>query len=134
MARKSRKSYQQRRDALGRAQRISYLLDYSIRLPLVGIRIGLDGLVGLIPGVGDAIGGLAAFYMIILADRAGYSSSTKLKMALIAFADFAIGLVPIVGDIADFFFKGHRHLARVMANELESDATSISSTEHAVYV
>lgn len=126
-------NYRIRYEAMVRAQRISHAFDHSIKLPVIGFRIGLDGLLGLIPGVGDLIGGAAAFFMVATAWRAGYSTGTVAKMAAVGFLDMLIGVVPLVGDLADFVFKGHRRMARIMEAELDREATSLSVQDQVVF-
>lgn len=93
--------------ALQELDYLAWLLDESIRLP-GGFRIGLDGIVGLIPGVGDATGFLISFWLVIKARRAGASRAVQLKMLGNVMIEFVVGAVPVLGDIFDFWFKANR--------------------------
>lgn len=85
-------------------ERIAWLMDRSV--PLGGrYSIGLDGLIGLIPGVGDIIGGLIGAIVIVQAHRAGLPRATVLRMVANVAIDAAVGSVPILGDLFDFVFK-----------------------------
>lgn len=89
-----------------RLNRIAYLMDKSIPLP-GGLRIGLDGLIGLIPGVGDALTSTVSGWIIFQARRAGAPMSLILRMLLNVFVDFLFGLIPLAGDLFDFAFKAN---------------------------
>lgn len=86
---------------------LARLLDSSIPLP-GGFRIGLDGLIGLIPGVGDAIGASLSGYIILRAAQLGASWPTLLRMTGNVLVDGLIGLIPILGDIFDFAWKANQ--------------------------
>ena len=94
-----------------RIARYAHLLDSSIRLP-GGYRIGLDGIVGLVPGVGDLAGVAASAYLVVLARRSGVSSSVQLLMTYNIAIEMLLGAIPIVGDVFDFVWKANeRNLA-----------------------
>jgi len=107
---------QPRRDfraAVARARfaRYAHLLDSSIRLP-GGYRIGLDGVVGLIPGIGDLAGVAASSYLVVLAARSGVSTSVLMLMIYNIAAEMLLGAIPVVGDVFDFMWKANeRNLA-----------------------
>ncbi|UYG04719.1 DUF4112 domain-containing protein [Halomonas sp. LR3S48] len=100
-------------EARKRVQRLARLMDSSIRLP-GGFRIGVDGLVGLVPGVGDLATAGVAFYIIVQAARAGVPTRVLTRMALNVGLDAVIGTVPLVGDVFDFAFKANLRNARLM--------------------
>lgn len=91
-------------------ENIAWLMDRSI--PIGGFRIGLDPVLGLIPGVGDAVSALISTTLIVQAFRAGVPKSTVLRMMVNVGLDAAIGVIPFVGDVFDFAFKANsRNLA-----------------------
>lgn len=96
------------------AQRLGWFLDNSIRLP-GGFRIGVDGLLGLIPGVGDAIGGLLSGMIIYHAHQKGVPLLIKLRMLINILIDSSLGAIPIIGDIFDFVWKSNQRNADLMA-------------------
>lgn len=104
---------------LRRVDRLARLLDEAITVPGVGWRFGLDGLIGLVPGVGDAAGALLSGYVVKLAGDLGCRRATVARMAGIASLDFALGLVPVLGDVADFFFKANSRNVKLMRADLE---------------
>lgn len=95
----------------GKASQLSWLLDSSIRLP-GGFRIGLDGLIGLIPGVGDVVGGALSAWVFYQANKQGAPKSIQLRMIFNILIDTLLGAIPVVGDLFDFMWKANnRNLA-----------------------
>lgn len=88
--------------------RYAWWLDECIRIPGTGWRIGLDGLVGLIPGVGDVAATAAGLALIARARRLGASGQIQRKMLVNLGIDFVVGLVPLAGDLFDFAWKANR--------------------------
>ena len=113
---------------LRRLQTLSRLLDSSIPLP-GGYRIGLDGLLGLIPGFGDIAGGIASSYIIIEAARLGASTSTLLHMVFNVLLESIIGLIPFLGDLFDFVWKANEKNTALMEKQLNTPQ-SRNSPEH----
>ena len=92
---------------VARLRSLSYLLDSSVRLPLLGTRIGLDPIIGLIPGFGDALTLLPAGYIVFEAYRLGVPRRVVARMALNIGVETLFGAVPILGDIFDATFKAN---------------------------
>lgn len=86
---------------------LARLLDNAIPLP-GGYRIGLDGLIGLVPGIGDAVGASLSAYIILRAAQLGVSWTTLLRMAGNVLVDGFVGLIPILGDVFDFAWKANQ--------------------------
>jgi hypothetical protein len=101
----------ERADPVRRLRALAWLLDESIPLP-GGYRIGLDPLIGLVPGFGDAITAILAAAIVDQARRSGAPASVLLRMIGNLLADAAVGSVPILGDLFDAAFKANiRNLA-----------------------
>lgn len=94
-------------ERIRRLRSIARLLDESIPLP-GGYRIGLDPIIGLIPGLGDAIGALFALFVIVEARRLGASMSVLARMIGNVLLDAAVGSIPIVGDLFDAAYKANK--------------------------
>ena len=91
------------------------LWDEAIRLPIIG-RVGLDAVVGLVPGIGDIAGGLMAGYGLVIAARLRAPATILLRMLLNIAVDTLGGVVPLVGDIFDSQWKANtRNLALLEA-------------------
>ena len=98
-------------ERLRRLRSLAWLLDNSIPLP-GGMRIGLDAIIGLIPGIGDAIGALVSAYLINEARTLGAPRSVLLRMSGNVLIETLIGAIPFAGDIFDAAFKANmRNLA-----------------------
>lgn len=99
--------------------RFAHWLDAGFRIPGTNVRFGLDPILGLIPGGGDAAGAVLAGWIVIEAVRLGASRATLLRIAGNVALDAAVGAVPFIGDIFDFAWKANlrnvalleRHLA-----------------------
>lgn len=89
-------------------ERLGWLLDDLFRVPILGWRFGLDALVGLIPGIGDTGTALASFYILASAVRHGVPKITLLRMGLNIGFDYLLGALPLVGDVADVFWKSNQ--------------------------
>lgn len=92
---------------LERARGLARLLDRAVSVPGTRIGFGLDGLLGLIPGVGDAAGGALSLYVLYLAHRAGAPGSVLVRMAGNVALDTVVGGVPLLGDLFDLGFKAN---------------------------
>lgn len=84
------------------------LLDDGFRIPIIGYRVGLEPLLGLIPFVGDVSGFALSGYLIFRAHRLGAPRNLISKMVVNALIDTAIGSIPVLGDIFDFVWKANR--------------------------
>lgn len=87
---------------------LSWLLDDLFRIPGLGWRVGLDALVGLIPGVGDTATTVASLYVLASAVRYRVPKVTLLRMGLNLGIDYALGSVPLVGDVFDAWWKSNQ--------------------------
>ena len=82
-------------------------MDAQFVVPIIGRRFGLDGLLGLVPGVGDAATGAISLYVVWEARRMGAPSWLITRMLANVAMDVAGGLVPLVGDVFDLVFKAN---------------------------
>jgi hypothetical protein len=97
----------ERQRELARLARLAHTLDARFRIPLTGFRVGVDGLIGLIPGIGDTVSALPSAYMIVRGHQLGARKRTLGRMAVNTGIDYVIGSVPLVGDLFDIGFKGN---------------------------
>ena len=90
---------------------LGWLMDDLFRIPVVGWRFGLDALIGLIPGFGDTATSLVSFYILVAGVRYRVPKITLLRMGLNIALDYVLGSVPLVGDLADAWWKSnHKNL------------------------
>ena len=73
-----------------------------------GYSIGLDPIIGLIPGIGDLIGTAISGFIVYHAHRAGAPKPTVLRMMVNVGVDSAVGAIPFLGDVFDFAFKSNQ--------------------------
>jgi len=92
---------------------LARLLDSAITLP-GGFRIGLDGIIGLIPGIGDAITALLSLIILQEAYKRRVPKMVLVRMGLNIVIDTLIGTIPIVGDLFDFFWKANVKNAQLL--------------------
>ena len=99
-------------------ERLAYVMDRSIRIG--DYSIGLDGLIGLVPGIGDFVGALISLYVVATAVRLGYPRVTIARMLVNIGVDAVVGSVPVAGDLFDFAFKAtSRNVALMKAHIAE---------------
>lgn len=93
--------------SLQRLEKLGQLLDSALPIPGTRFRIGLDGILGFIPGIGDAAGAAMSAYLIFEAARLGLPVTTLLRMTGNVAIETVIGAVPIVGDLFDIAWKAN---------------------------
>lgn len=102
---------------LGHLRQLARMLDSAIPLP-GGFRIGLDGIIGLVPGIGDAIGASLSTYIVIRAAQMGASTLLLIRMMLNILLETLVGVVPIIGDLFDFAWKANDKNIRLLESQL----------------
>lgn len=93
---------------------LAWLLDSSIKIPGTSWKIGLDGILGLIPGVGDLAAGGLSTYILYQAVKLKVPKAVLARMALNVLLESVIGVIPIVGDLFDFIFKANQRNVNLM--------------------
>jgi hypothetical protein len=93
--------------SIQRLRKLSRLLDNAIAIPGTTFRIGLDPIIGLIPGAGDFVGTALSAYIVIEAARLGLPRATLGKMVFNILLESLVGAVPVVGDWFDFVWKAN---------------------------
>ena len=102
------------RASTDRLRDLARLLDEAIRIPGTNIRVGLDALLGLLPGGGDVAGGLLSGFIILQAARAGAPASVLARMLGNVLIDVGIGAVPILGDLFDVAWRANTMNVRLL--------------------
>ncbi|WP_435318291.1 DUF4112 domain-containing protein [Haloarchaeobius sp. TZWSO28] len=105
--------------AVRRTELVADLLDDAFRVPGTNIRIGLDPLVGLVPGVGDAASAAVSLYIVAEAYRAGVPKLTLVRMLGNVGVDAGVGAIPVVGDAFDAMWKGNKRNVELLRKSLE---------------
>lgn len=98
---------------------VAALLDDIFRIPGTQIRFGLDALIGWVPGVGDAMTGVASFLIVFASWRRGAKAVTLVRMIANVLLETAIGAVPVAGDVFHVIWKANRRNYRLLMREKE---------------
>jgi hypothetical protein len=113
---------------MDRLRGIATVLDDAVRVPGTNIRFGLDALLGLVPGAGDAVTGVVAAYAIVLAARLGAPPVVIARMTMNVLVDVATGTIPVLGDIFDVGWKSNRKNVQLLERyQLEPQKVSAAS-------
>jgi hypothetical protein len=95
------------------------VLESAILIPGIRRRIGLDAVLGLLPGVGDAMAGAMGLYLVWEARNLGASRFTLARMVGNVLIDTLLGSVPVAGDIFDLFFRSNTRNLKLIRRQLE---------------
>lgn len=95
------------------------LLDNRFRIPGTQYRFGLDGIVGLVPYVGDLLTILVGGVMVIIMYRKGASGKLTFRMIMNLLLDAVMGTIPFIGDIFDFSYRSHARNVNLMIEHYE---------------
>jgi hypothetical protein len=103
---------------------IAALLDDMFRIPGTQIRFGLDALIGWIPGIGDAMAGIASFLIVFAAWRRGVQAVTLVRMIANVLLETTLGAIPVAGDVFHIFWKANRRNYRLLIREKEQPGSN----------
>jgi hypothetical protein len=120
------------RDAERRIGRMSRLLDDLVPIPGTSHRVGLDPVIGLIPGAGDLVSAIAGGWIILEAVRFGIPGVVLLRMAWNTAVDLVVGAIPILGDVFDVAFRSNRRNLELFRRHALDPAAS--TAEHWSFV
>ena len=118
----------QRLKTLKRIRRLSRLMDTAIGIPGTKFRIGLDPIIGLVPGAGDLVSTAFSAYIILLAARFKLPRPALQKMVFNVALESVVGAVPLAGDIFDAYYKSNIRNLEILENHLtETDSVEVPS-------
>jgi Domain of unknown function (DUF4112) len=117
-----------RDNAVRRLDTLSYVLDNSIPLPGTNRRFGLDAVIGLVPGFGDAAGSLMSAYIVVQAARLGAPASSLVRMLLNVGIEAVVGAIPFAGDLFDAWFKANARNVTLLRKELDRPGSTRKSS------
>ena len=95
------------RDRLGLARFLADLLDQRFTIPGTSIRIGLDPIVSLIPGIGDLLANLTGSFIIVIAAQLGVPKIVLTRMGINVAINTLLGAVPIFGDVISIWYRSN---------------------------
>ena len=113
--------------ALSRLQFVANLLDSAFRVPGTKQRIGIDAIIGLVPGIGDVVTTVLSTYIIWEAKNLGVSKLALGRMLTNLGIHAAIGSIPIIGDMFDAFFRVNQRNMRILRAQLGVKASRASA-------
>jgi hypothetical protein len=111
-----------------RLSRVAWLLDSSIPLPFIKFRVGLDALLGLIPGIGDLLGVVMSSFIVREAARLGAPPALLTRMAFNVALEGIVGLVPLLGDLFDAAWKANKRNVALLEAHLEDSRRTARSS------
>lgn len=103
---------------LARINKLADLLDSKFVIPGTHIRFGWDGIIGLIPVIGDTLTLLPQLYLLYEAWRTKVGVWTIIRMLANVLIDWLVGAIPVVGDLFDVAFKSNLRNARLVAQRI----------------
>jgi hypothetical protein len=123
-------------EALARVALVAKLLDSAFLIPGTNRRVGFDALIGLLPGVGDAVSALLGSYIIWEAKQLGLPKWKIARMIGNTAVDTALGAIPFAGDVFDLFFKSNQRNLKILQEHIgrkhgprEIDGTAVRIDE-----
>jgi len=96
------------------AELLAKILDTTVRIPGTPFYVGLDPLLGLIPGIGDILANLIGTLILILAARLHVPQIVVARMSLNLLINGAVGAIPIAGDLFSIWFRSHARNADLL--------------------
>jgi len=110
---------------LARLRRFAFWLDAGIGVPGTSLRVGLDPVLGLVPGLGDAAGALLSAWILIEGIRLGASGATLGRMAANIAIDALVGAVPLLGDVFDIVWKANLKNVELLEHHMTDAAAAV---------
>jgi len=105
------------------ARALARVLDSAVGIPGTKLRVGLDAILGLIPGGGDVAAAALSGYIVLTAARRGVPRAVLGRMLLNVLVDTAVGSIPVLGDLFDVAFKSNvRNVELLERHELQPTA------------
>lgn len=108
-----------RGDAVRRMELMAKVLDNAFLIPGTNQRVGIDAIIGLIPGLGDVATTLLSSYVIWEARNLGVSRVAIWRMLTNLGIHATVGAIPILGDVFDAFFRVNQRNMRIVRAQLE---------------
>ncbi len=116
---------------LARLRKLAWRMDALFHIPGTKFTVGLDNIVGLIPVVGDALTALPSLWMINRARKLGASPGTLAYMIFNTVLDFAIGGIPVLGDVFDVIYNANIRNYMALERNLNKNAARAKSVQTA---
>jgi hypothetical protein len=95
-------------------------MDSAFEIPGTRIRFGLDAILGLFPGLGDALTAIVSFSILRAAHQAGVARLTMMRMGVNVMLDWIVGSIPLAGDAFDVYWKSNQRNLALLQRHLDS--------------
>jgi hypothetical protein len=106
---------------------VSEIMDSKFEGPM-GIRFGLDGILGFVPFIGDIITSLVSFSIVVVAAQLGATPATLIRMAMNIFFENLIDMIPVLGSLFDFWWQSNNRNIRILEQHLANpEKASVAS-------
>ena len=115
-------------------RRLAHALDELFTVPGTDYRIGLDPLIGLVPGVGDVPTSVASAYIVAQAAALGVPRATLARMLLVVAVDSVVGSLPIVGDLFDAVWKANSRNLALLESRVDDPASGAVDRRYVLVV
>lgn len=116
-----------RRERIERLERLTRLLDTAVAIPGTNFRFGADGVIGLVPGIGDALTTAMSAWIVYEAHQIGVPKHVLMRMIGNVAADSVVGAVPLLGDVFDVLWKANRRNMRLLREHLDREDQRVRS-------
>lgn len=113
-----------------RIESMEHLLEGLIKIPGTNQKLGLDVILDLVPGIGDVVGAALGAYMVWEARNLGMSKTQMARMFGNVGVDFALGLIPWLGAVPDFFFRSNTRNLKIIRKHLDKHHPSTAVIEN----
>jgi hypothetical protein len=114
---------------LNRIRRVSHLMDTAFKIPGIGLKVGWDPIIGLIPGAGDLIATAISAYIVFLAARFRLPAGVLAKMVFNISLEAVIGAIPLLGDIFDAFYKSNARNLELLEHHLQNQTPELREAD-----
>lgn len=112
--------------ALERVRVAGRLLDASVTVPGTSFQIGIDPILGLVPGFGDAIATALSLYIVLEAINMGASKLVVFRMLVVLAIDFLVGSIPVIGTLFDAVWKANQRNAALLERHITKRQNDIT--------
>jgi len=110
-----------RAERIARIDRLASLLDTAFVIPFTKFRFGVDGLIGLAPGLGDVVTTGLSLYIVYEAHQLGAPKHVLARMLGNVAIDGVIGAVPLAGDVFDVLWRANKRNVRILREHLDRE-------------
>jgi hypothetical protein len=112
-----------RAERIARIEALAALLDTAFLIPGTNIRFGFDALIGLVPGIGDALTTAVSLWLVKEARALGAPGHLIARMLGNIALDSVVGVVPLLGDAFDLMWKSNRRNLHLLRKHLQREGS-----------